>query len=120
LIPGVSPLTVAMIPLLRIATATLLISIASAQECSFRTLETSYPAPVTADNWNYSIIANELRRPRGILFDSDGALIVIDSGNGIIHFELEDKGGTCLQVRKKTTLLNKDNASHSYPRSSIS
>ncbi|KAF6523247.1 hypothetical protein HZS61_011746 [Fusarium oxysporum f. sp. conglutinans] len=40
------------------------------------------------------------------------ALIVIDSGNGIIHFELDDEGGTCLQVRKKTTLLKKDNLNH--------
>ncbi|KAF9763084.1 hypothetical protein IL306_003251 [Fusarium sp. DS 682] len=101
-----------MASLLRIAIITLLISSASAQECNFKTLKTPYPAPVTADNWNYSIIANELRRPRGILFDSEGALIIIDSGNGIIHFELEDEGGTCLQVRKKTTLLEKDNLNH--------
>ncbi|EYB21428.1 hypothetical protein FG05_09272, partial [Fusarium graminearum] len=51
-------------------------------------------------------------RPRGILFDSEGALIVIDSGNGILHFELEDGGGTCLQVTKKTTLLKQDNLNH--------
>lgn len=105
-----------MASLLRIAattlTSTLLFSVASAQECSFKGLSTSYPAPVTADNWNYSVIANKLRRPRGIVFDSEGALLVIDSGNGIIHFELEDEGGTCLQVRKKTTLLKKDNLNH--------
>ncbi|KAF9763654.1 hypothetical protein IL306_003025 [Fusarium sp. DS 682] len=95
-----------------LATITLLIVIASAQQCSFKTLKTSYPAPATANNWNYSIIANELRRPRGILFDSEGALIVIDSGNGIIHFELDDEGGTCLQVKKKTTLLKKNNLNH--------
>ncbi|KAF4943276.1 hypothetical protein FSARC_14967 [Fusarium sarcochroum] len=107
-----------MASLLRIATtltSTLLIAsvpFTSAQECSLKTLKTSYPAPVTAENWNYSVIANKLRRPRGILFDSEGALIVIDSGNGIIHFELEDEGGTCLQVSKKTTLLKKDNLNH--------
>ncbi|PNP85295.1 hypothetical protein FNYG_01354 [Fusarium nygamai] len=95
-----------------LATVTLLIVIASAQQCNLKTLKSSYQAPVTADNWNYSIIANELRRPRGILFDSEGALIVIDSGNGIIHFELDDEGGTCLQVKKKTTLLKKNNLNH--------
>ncbi|RBA09083.1 hypothetical protein FPRO05_07363 [Fusarium proliferatum] len=95
-----------------LATVTLLVVIASAQQCNFKTLKSSYPAPVTDDNWNYSIIANELRRPRGILFDSEGALIVIDSGNGIIHFELDDEGGTCLQVKKKTTLLKKNNLNH--------
>lgn len=98
-----------------LATVTLLVVIASAQQCNFKTLKSSYPAPVTDDNWNYSIIANELRRPRGILFDSEGALIVIDSGNGIIHFELDDEGGTCLQVKKKTTLLKKNNVSYSCP-----
>ncbi|KAH7177180.1 soluble quino protein glucose/sorbosone dehydrogenase [Fusarium sp. MPI-SDFR-AT-0072] len=101
-----------MASILLLATITLLIVIASAQQCNFKTLKTSYPEPVTEDRWNYSIIANELRRPRGILFDSEGALIVIDSGNGIIHFELDDEGGTCLQVKKKTTLLKKDNLNH--------
>lgn len=94
--------------------STLLLSIASAQDCEFKALETSYPSPVTAEDWSYRLIANELRRPRGITFDSKGALIVIDSGNGIIHFQLEDGGGTCLQVKKKTTLLKQDNVSQPY------
>lgn len=109
-----------MASILLLANITLLIVIASAQQCNLKTLKTSYPAPVTEDSWDYSIVANELRRPRGILFDSEGALIVIDSGNGIIHFELDDEGGTCLQVRKKTTLLKKNNVSYSDPGPSIS
>ncbi|KAF4990128.1 hypothetical protein FGRMN_8656 [Fusarium graminum] len=105
-----------MASLLRIAATTFtstfllsLLSITSAQECKFRSLNTSYPAPVTAPNWEYSVIANKLRRPRGLVFDTEGALLVIDSGNGIVRFELEDGGGTCLQVKKKTTLLKQDN-----------
>ncbi|KAM0390557.1 hypothetical protein ACHAQC_007728 [Fusarium culmorum] len=105
-----------MAPILRVTAttlaSTLLFSLSSAQDCSFKTLKTSYPSPVAAKNWSYGLIANELRRPRGILFDSEGALIVIDSGNGILHFELEDGGGTCLQVTKKTTLLKQDNLNH--------
>jgi hypothetical protein len=107
-----------MAPILRVTAttlaSTLLFSLSEAQDCKFQTLKTSYPSPVTAENWSYGLIANELRRPRGILFDSKGALIVIDSGNGILHFELEDGGGTCLQVRKKTTLLEQDNVSQLY------
>ena len=98
--------------------STLLLSPASAQDCKFDTLKTSYPSPKIADDWSYSLVANELRRPRGITFDNKGALIVIDSGNGIIHLELEDEGGTCLQVKKKTTLLKQDNVSQPY-RSSL-
>ncbi|KAF5662047.1 l-sorbosone dehydrogenase [Fusarium heterosporum] len=108
-----------MASLLRIAATTFtstfllsLLSITSAQECKFKSLNTSYPAPVTAPNWEYSVIANKLRRPRGLVFDTEGALLVIDSGNGIVRFELEDGGGTCLQVKKKTTLLKKDNLNH--------
>ncbi|KAJ4134939.1 hypothetical protein NW768_004548 [Fusarium equiseti] len=92
--------------------STLLLSIASAKDCDFKALKTSYPSPATAEDWSYGLIANKLRRPRGITFDSKGALIVIDSGNGIIHLELEDGGGTCLQVKKKTTLLKQDNLNH--------
>ncbi|KAF5021490.1 hypothetical protein F66182_6464 [Fusarium sp. NRRL 66182] len=106
-----------MASLLHIATtlslsSAFLFSSASAQQCSYSVLETSYPAPVVANNWSYSLVANELRRPRGIFFDSEGALLVIDSGVGIIHLELEDEGETCLQVSKKTTLLRKENLNH--------
>jgi glucose/arabinose dehydrogenase len=92
--------------------STLFLSIASAQDCKFKALKTSYPSPVTAEDWSYGLIASDFRRPRGITFDSKGALIVIDSGNGIIHLELKDGGGTCLQVKKKTTLLKQDNLNH--------
>ena len=97
--------------------STLLLSSASAQDCKFETLKTSYPSPKIADDWSYSLIATELRRPRGLTFDSKGALIVIDSGNGIIHFELEDGGGTCLHVKKQTTLLRQNNVSQPYSSS---
>jgi hypothetical protein len=97
-----------------ILASTLLLSIVSAQDCEFKALKTSYPSPVTAKNWSYRLIANELRRPRGITFDSKGALIVIDSGNGIIRLELEDGGGTCLHVKNKTTLLKQDDVSQPY------
>ncbi|KAM0087254.1 hypothetical protein ACKRZS_000797 [Fusarium odoratissimum] len=101
----------------RIATIALIsfiISFASAQQCTYKTIQPKGSEPATAPNWEYSVIANKLTRPRGILFDSEGALIVLDSGNGIIHMKLDDNdaGGRCLRVSSRTTLLEKSDLNH--------
>lgn len=74
--------------------------------CSSNTLSVSYPAPVAASGWEYRLVAQNLTRPRGILFDSDGALLVVDRGAGILRFEIEDNGGTCVSVGEPTTLTD--------------
>ncbi|KAF4990093.1 hypothetical protein FDECE_14501 [Fusarium decemcellulare] len=89
-------------------------------QCGINNLKTSYPAPVAADDWSYSLIASDLSRPRGILFDTEGALIVVDTGVGILHLELEDQGRTCLRVRKKTVLLENEDASYLYGQTPMS
>ncbi|RSL61128.1 hypothetical protein CEP54_006374 [Fusarium duplospermum] len=105
-----------MLYLPRILTSLLLsISLAKAQssdQCKINNLETSYEAPVAADGWSYRLVASELSRPRGILFDTEGALIVVDTGVGLVHLELEDQGRTCLRVRKKTVLLENEDLNH--------
>lgn len=110
-----------MLSLPRILTSLLLLlssSLASAQssasQCKINSLKTSYPAPVAADGWSYRLVATELSRPRGILFDTDGALIVVDTGVGLVHLELEDQGRTCLRVRKKTVLLENEDVIHRH------
>ncbi len=67
----------------------------AAQTCSNK-LNVTYPAPVAASGWEYRLIANGLRRPRGIAFDDDGGLLVVESGVGLTHWTLNDEGGTCL------------------------
>ncbi|UPK97414.1 hypothetical protein LCI18_008349 [Fusarium solani-melongenae] len=104
-----------MLSLPRILTSLLCISLASAQssdQCKINSLKTSYAAPVAADGWSYRLVATELSRPRGILFDTEGALIVVDTGVGLVHLELEDQGRTCLRVRKKTVLLENEDLNH--------
>lgn len=104
-----------MLSLPRILTSLLYISLASAQssgQCKINSLETSYATPVAADGWSYRLVATELSRPRGILFDTEGALIVVDTGVGLVHLELEDQGRTCLRVRKKTVLLENEDLNH--------
>ncbi|KAM0426680.1 hypothetical protein ACHAPT_007996 [Fusarium lateritium] len=109
-----------LLSLPRILTSLLCISsLASAQsssQCKINNLKTSYLAPIAADGWSYRLVASELSRPRGILFDTEGALIVVDTGVGLVHLELEDQGQTCLRVRKKTVLLENEDVSqlHSF------
>lgn len=70
------------------------------------TLKPKYGAPVVAGGWAYQVVANGFIRPRGIAFDQNGALLVIDSGAGIIRLGLADDGGTCVGVANQTTIVN--------------
>jgi hypothetical protein len=45
-------------------------------------------------------VANGLRSPRGILFDSKGNLPVVQQGLGIVQLEFDDGGSTCLCVQE--------------------
>lgn len=78
--------------------------IAAAQSCS-NNLSVTYPAPVAASGWQFRLIANGFTRPRGIAFDSDGGLLVVESGAGLTHLALNDEGGTCLTVKSKKRLI---------------
>jgi glucose/arabinose dehydrogenase len=78
---------------------------ASSSSCPSNTLSVSYPTPVAASGWSYRLIADGFTKPRGIAFDSDGGLLVIDSGVGLAHLKFNDEGGTCLTVANKTMLV---------------
>ncbi|KAL1845363.1 hypothetical protein VTK73DRAFT_624 [Phialemonium thermophilum] len=72
----------------------------------------SYQAPVVAGGYVAQLIATGLKRPRGILIDSNGALLVVQQGSGIVHLKLSDHGGTCVSVQKSTTLVNDSSLNH--------
>ncbi|KAI6778990.1 L-sorbosone dehydrogenase-like protein [Emericellopsis cladophorae] len=86
---------------------------AHAQSCSVNDLTVDYPAPEAADGWSYRLVARDLTKPRSILFDSDGHLIVLDAGEGIYRFGIDqDEGGTCLSLGDKETLLENEDLNH--------
>lgn len=93
-----------------VAAAGLIGRAVAADSCS-NTLKVDYPAPVAADGWSYRLVATGFTKPRGILFDNDGGLIVVDSGVGLAHLALKDEGGTCVSVEKKTTLVESEDVS---------
>lgn len=78
---------------------------ATSQSCP-NSLKASYPAPVVADGYNAQLIVSGLTKPRGLLFDSEGALLVVEAGAGITHIVLRDNGTTCLGSNKTIRLVD--------------
>lgn len=87
------------------AASALLLAGAVSADCSNK-LAVSYPAPEAAKGWSYQLVANDFKKPRGLAFDNDGGLLVIDAGAGLVHLSLKDDGNTCVSVDKKTTLVD--------------
>lgn len=73
-------------------------------------LKASY-TPIVANGWQAQLVAQGLSRPRSVLFDSNGHLLVVEAGSGISSLEFDDGGSTCLDIRKKTYLVNSTIAS---------
>ena len=58
-----------------------------------------------AKGWTVQVVANGFNKPRGILFDDNDGLLVIDSGFGLVHLSLIDDDKTCLYVDKQNVLV---------------
>ncbi|KAF3358784.1 Magnesium transporter NIPA2 [Verticillium dahliae VDG1] len=82
-----------------------------AVSCS-NSLTTSRSRPVVADGWSFGIVASELSKPRSILFDSNGALLVVGSGVGIKRLLLEDEGGTCMYAKTGSVIVESPELNH--------
>ena len=74
-------------------------------------LKPSYAAPSLAAGWSAQLVATGLTKPRSIMFDSNGHLLVVQQGAGIINLELTAGDGTCINVAKKTNLINSEEVS---------
>ena len=84
----------------------LLIQTTFAQTSCSVTLTASYPAPSVANGYEARLIANGLTAPRGIIFDNQGNLLVVEQNSGIVGLSLVDGGGACLSVSSKQTIIN--------------
>lgn len=87
--------------------ALLLHSIAaqSSSACS-ASLTASYPAPSLASGYQAQLVANRLRRPRSIIFDSEGNLLVVEAGRGITGLTFQESGNGCLSVSATKAIIN--------------
>ena len=74
-------------------------------------LQPSYPAPSLAAGYKAQLIAQNLTKPRGLIVDSDGQLLVVQQQVGITSLSIQDQNG-CLTVSKKTDLVKNANLTH--------
>jgi hypothetical protein len=84
----------------------LIIHVGFAQSSCSVTLTASYPAPSVAAGYEARLIANGLTAPRGIIFDNQGHLLVVEQSSGIVGLTLADDGGACLSMISKQTIIN--------------
>ncbi|KAK4166358.1 soluble quino protein glucose/sorbosone dehydrogenase [Cladorrhinum sp. PSN259] len=67
-------------------------------------LKPNYTFPLARNGWRAQLITGGLSRPRGMIFDSKGALLVAE-GTGITYFNIADNNG-CISVENKKILIN--------------
>lgn len=77
---------------------------AAAQPCD-NGLTPDYSAPVVGSGWSYQLIANGLDRPRSIIVDEQGALLVLDAGAGVKRLTFDDDGPICLSRRDEKVVV---------------
>jgi glucose/arabinose dehydrogenase len=56
-----------------------------------------HAAPSVAPGFRVQVVANGLRDPRGIVFDSEGGLLVVEQAHGISRLRLSGDGA-CVKV----------------------
>ncbi|KAF2472298.1 soluble quino protein glucose dehydrogenase [Lindgomyces ingoldianus] len=82
---------------------------ALAQSCP--SLTASYPAPSVASGYEARLIAQGLTKPRGIIFDNKGNLLVVERGNGVSAFAVSGTG-SCITLSEKKTVVGDGSLNH--------
>jgi hypothetical protein len=92
-----------MIPAPTTVVALLLTGGILAQSCS-STFQASDPA-IAAKGFTAQIIAKNLTNPRGIIFDNDGNLLVLEKFRGVTALQLKEIGN-CVSVESITRVVS--------------
>ena len=88
-----------------------LLSSAQMQSCS-STLSANYPAPSIADGYVARLVANDLTSPRGIKFDSSGALLVVEQEVGITAITFNDPDDGCVSETNRQSVVRDSTLNH--------
>ena len=65
-----------------------------------------------------ALVATGLTTPRSIEFDTNGNLLVVESGLGLTSLVLQDNGGACLTVKSSQMVIQ--NTGVSFPTTTAS
>jgi hypothetical protein len=86
----------------------LLLAAAFAHSVLAQTCSTIDPAfsPTWGSGFSGRVVMNDLSSPRGLIFDTLGNLLVVESGgNGVRYVKLQDHGGTDVCVASSKQLI---------------
>ncbi|KAF2271537.1 uncharacterized protein EI97DRAFT_504937, partial [Westerdykella ornata] len=67
---------------------------AASAECPSSTIEPLHARPSVASGWSARVVASGLTRPRRMVFDGEGGLLVVEWGVGIARVRVG--GGGCV------------------------
>lgn len=74
--------------------------------------------PSVASGYRLQVVASGLAKPRGILLDSSGNLLVVEQGSGVVSSHvLQDRNG-CVTVQSSKNVTNSLNLNHGIELSS--
>jgi glucose/arabinose dehydrogenase len=76
------------------------------------TLTGDYAAPSVASDYAARLIATGLTSPRGIKFDTEGNLLVVEEGVGITALGLDNGSGSCVSVASQDTVISDASLNH--------
>lgn len=68
-------------------------STSTASPCTNTITPQSNATPSVAPGWQAAVVANNLTSPRGIKFDTEGALLVVEQERGIVRLTINGEGG---------------------------
>lgn len=54
------------------------------------------------------VVANGLRDPRGIIFDQEGHLLIVEKEHGVSKLTLSDDDGPCVRAEGKAEVVIDD------------
>lgn len=89
-----------------------LASLASAQASCSTSVAAKYPAPSVAPGYQARLVASNLTKPRGLTFDSQGHLLVVEQQSGVVALTLHDDGGTCVTEASRKVVSNDTSLNH--------
>jgi glucose/arabinose dehydrogenase len=70
---------------------------ATAESACSSSIAPQHAAPSVAPGFRVQVVANGLRDPRGIMFDREGGLLVVEQGHGVSRLRLGGESG-CVRV----------------------
>lgn len=78
-----------------------------AQKACGVTSDTILGPLIAADGYEYQLLVKGLSKPRGIIFDSQGHLLVVEKGKGLTALTLKDEGPTgCVRVESNRPIVD--------------